>query len=74
MLGGHARPYRHLDHLELAPDAKWLGSTHTDRAAMARQRMKGMGVDVDAMSGDAIQQTAQDRARSFRDEAPTTTA
>jgi NAD(P)-dependent dehydrogenase (short-subunit alcohol dehydrogenase family) len=40
----------------------------------ARQRMKGMGIDVDAMSDDEIQQKAQDRARSFRDEAPTTAA
>ncbi len=40
----------------------------------ARQRMKGMGIDVDAMSDDEIQQKALDRARSFRDEAPTTAA
>ena len=40
----------------------------------ARQRMKGMGIDVDAMSDGEIQQKAQDRARSFRDEAPTTAA
>jgi len=40
----------------------------------ARQRMKGMGIDVDVMSDDEIQQKAQDRARSFRDEAPTTAA
>lgn len=40
----------------------------------ARQRMKGMGVDTDAMSDDEIQQKAQDRARTFRDEAPTTAA
>jgi NAD(P)-dependent dehydrogenase (short-subunit alcohol dehydrogenase family) len=40
----------------------------------ARQRMKGMGIDADAMSDDEIQQKAQDRARSFRDEAPTTAA
>ena len=40
----------------------------------ARQRMKGMDIDVDAMSDDEIQQKAQDRARTFRDEAPTTAA
>jgi NAD(P)-dependent dehydrogenase (short-subunit alcohol dehydrogenase family) len=40
----------------------------------ARQRMKGMGIDADAMSDDEIQQKAQDRARTFRDEAPTTAA
>ena len=39
-----------------------------------RQRMKGMGIDADAMSDDEIQQKAQDRARTFRDEAPTTAA
>jgi NAD(P)-dependent dehydrogenase (short-subunit alcohol dehydrogenase family) len=40
----------------------------------ARQRMKGMGVDVDAMSDEEIQQKALDRARSFHDDAPTTAA
>jgi NAD(P)-dependent dehydrogenase (short-subunit alcohol dehydrogenase family) len=40
----------------------------------ARQRMKGMGIDADALSDDEIQQKAQDRARTFRDEAPTTAA
>jgi len=40
----------------------------------ARQRLKLMGVAVETMSDDEIQQRAQDRARSFRDEAPTTAA
>ena len=40
----------------------------------ARQRLKGMGLDVDAMSDEEIQQKALDRARVFRDEAPTTAA
>ncbi|HLZ06464.1 MAG TPA: SDR family NAD(P)-dependent oxidoreductase [Bradyrhizobium sp.] len=40
----------------------------------ARQRLKGMGVPVETMSDDEIQQRALDRARSFRDEAPTTAA
>jgi len=40
----------------------------------ARQRLKGQGLDVDAMSDDDIQQKALDRARIFRDEAPTTAA
>jgi hypothetical protein len=40
----------------------------------ARQRFKGMGVEVDAMSDEDIQQRASDRARIFRDEAPTTAA
>src|SRR6516162_2786125 len=39
-----------------------------------RQRLKGMGVDVAAMSDEDVQQAAQDRARTFRDEAPTTGA
>src|SRR3954465_7598141 len=40
----------------------------------ARVRMKGMGIDTSAMSDDDIQKIAQDRARSFRDEAPMTAA
>jgi NAD(P)-dependent dehydrogenase (short-subunit alcohol dehydrogenase family) len=40
----------------------------------ARQRMKGMGIDVDAMSDEEIQQAALDRARTFHDDAPTTAA
>jgi NAD(P)-dependent dehydrogenase (short-subunit alcohol dehydrogenase family) len=39
-----------------------------------RQRLKGMGLEVDAMSDEDIQQRALDRARTFRDEAPTTAA
>jgi NAD(P)-dependent dehydrogenase (short-subunit alcohol dehydrogenase family) len=40
----------------------------------ARQRLKGMGLDVDTMSDEDIQQRALDRARTFREEAPTTAA
>jgi NAD(P)-dependent dehydrogenase (short-subunit alcohol dehydrogenase family) len=40
----------------------------------ARQRLKGMGVPVDTMSDEQVQQVALDRARAFRDEAPTTAA
>jgi hypothetical protein len=40
----------------------------------ARARLKGMGVAVDTMSDEQIQAIALDRARSFRDEAPTTAA
>ena len=39
-----------------------------------RQRLKGMGVDQAAMSDEQIQQIAAERARSFREEAPTTAA
>src|SRR6201993_3264822 len=35
---------------------------------------EGGGIDADAMSDDEIQQQAQERARTFRDEAPTTAA
>jgi len=38
----------------------------------ARQRLKGIGVDTGPMSDEQIQQIALDRARTFRDEAPTT--
>jgi NAD(P)-dependent dehydrogenase (short-subunit alcohol dehydrogenase family) len=40
----------------------------------ARQRLKGMGIDTAAMSDEDIQNIALDRARTFRDEAPTTAA
>src|SRR5580704_17132471 len=40
----------------------------------ARQRLNGMGVDTAVMSDEEIQQIALDRARTFRDEAPTTAA
>ena len=38
----------------------------------ARQRLKGMGIDTASMSDEDIQAIALDRARTFRDEAPTT--
>jgi len=47
--------------------------TPTD-LVQARHRLKGMGVPVDTMSDEQIQAVAQDRARAFRDEAPTTAA
>jgi NAD(P)-dependent dehydrogenase (short-subunit alcohol dehydrogenase family) len=40
----------------------------------ARQRLKGMGIDVEPMSDEQIQQIAHDRAQKFHDEAPTTAA
>jgi NAD(P)-dependent dehydrogenase (short-subunit alcohol dehydrogenase family) len=40
----------------------------------ARQRLNGMGIDTAVMSDEDIQKIAADRARSFRDEAPTTAA
>ena len=37
-----------------------------------RQRLSGMGIDTKPMSDEDIQKIALDRARTFRDEAPTT--
>ncbi len=37
-----------------------------------RQRLQGMGIDTAPMPDEEIQQIALDRARTFRDEAPTT--
>ena len=42
--------------------------------AVTRQRLKGMGIDTAPMSDEDIQQSAADRARTFRDEAPVTAA
>ena len=39
-----------------------------------RQRLKGMGIDTAAMSDEDVQKIAQDRARAFREDAPTTAA
>jgi hypothetical protein len=39
-----------------------------------RQRLKGMGIDTGPMSDEDIQKIAADRARTFREEAPTTAA
>src|SRR6201747_2254679 len=39
-----------------------------------RQRLQGLGIDTTPMSDEDIQNIARDRARSFRDEAPTTAA
>jgi hypothetical protein len=40
----------------------------------ARRRLDGMGIDTAPMSDEDIQKIALDRARTFRDEAPTTAA
>ena len=42
--------------------------------AVTRRRLKGMGIDTTPMSDEDIQQIALDRARTFREEAPTTAA
>jgi len=41
---------------------------------VTRQRLNGMGIDTAPMSDEDIQQSAADRARTFRDEAPMTAA
>ncbi len=58
---------------------KVLTGTDSDRLSpdeilQARRRMKGMGIETAAMPDEQIQQIAAERARSFRDEAPTTAA
>jgi NAD(P)-dependent dehydrogenase (short-subunit alcohol dehydrogenase family) len=58
---------------------KVLSGTDSDRLSpdeilQARRRMNGMGIDTAAMPDEQIQQIAAERARSFRDEAPTTAA
>jgi NAD(P)-dependent dehydrogenase (short-subunit alcohol dehydrogenase family) len=40
--------------------------------AQARARMQGMGIDVAAMTDEDVQAAAQERARRFLEEAPTT--
>ncbi len=40
----------------------------------ARVRLKAMGVDTEAMSDDDVQKISLDRARAFREDAPTTAA
>jgi NAD(P)-dependent dehydrogenase (short-subunit alcohol dehydrogenase family) len=45
-----------------------------DELRATRQRLKGVGIDTTSMSDEEIQKIALDRARSFRDEAPTSAA
>jgi hypothetical protein len=40
----------------------------------ARLRLQGMGIDTGPMPDEEIQKIAADRARTFREEAPTTAA
>jgi hypothetical protein len=69
----------HIGTSIVANSRKIIAGTESDQLSPneiqgARARMKGMGVDTSAMSDDDIQKIVQDRARSFRDEAPTTAA
>jgi NAD(P)-dependent dehydrogenase (short-subunit alcohol dehydrogenase family) len=45
-----------------------------DELRATRQRLKGVGIDTTSMSDEETQKIALDRARSFRDEAPTSAA
>jgi NAD(P)-dependent dehydrogenase (short-subunit alcohol dehydrogenase family) len=45
-----------------------------DEVGLARARLKLMGVETAGMSDEDIQQMIQERARAFREEAPTTAA
>ncbi len=75
MLGGDARPYRHLDRVQFAQGAERLRSSSTPNEIMqTRQRLNGMGIDTSALSDDQIQQIAIERAQKFHDDAPTTAA
>ena len=69
----------HIGTSIISNSRKVLSGTDSDQLGpneilQARQRMNGMGVDTAAMSDDDIQQIAAERARSFRDDAPTTAA
>jgi NAD(P)-dependent dehydrogenase (short-subunit alcohol dehydrogenase family) len=46
----------------------------TNELLSTRVRLKAMGVDTEAMSDDDVQKIALDRARAFREDAPTTAA
>ena len=69
----------HIGTSILSNSRKIISGTESDQLSpnevlSARQRLKGVGIDTAAMSDDDIQKIAQDRARSFRDEAPTSAA
>jgi len=69
----------HIGTSIISNSRKLQSGTDSDRLSeaeivLARQRMKGMGIDVAAMSDEDIQAAARDRARSFLEEAPTTAA
>ena len=76
MLGGHARPHRHLDRIQLPQDPRRhrVGRDGREEIAQARARIASMGMDVSGMSDEDIRKMAAERARRFREEAPTTAA
>jgi hypothetical protein len=69
----------HIGTSIISNSRKVLSGTESDQLGpdeilQVRQRLKGMGVDQAVMADEQIQEIAADRARSFRDEAPTTAA
>jgi NAD(P)-dependent dehydrogenase (short-subunit alcohol dehydrogenase family) len=69
----------HIGTSIISNSRKVLSDTESDQLGpdeilQVRQRLKGMGVDQAAMTDEQIQEIAAERARSFRDEAPTTAA
>ena len=69
----------HIGTSIMSNSRKVLSGTDSDRLGpndilQARRQMKAMGVDPAGMTDEQIQQIVADRARSFRDEAPTTAA
>jgi NAD(P)-dependent dehydrogenase (short-subunit alcohol dehydrogenase family) len=69
----------HIGTSIISNSRKVQGGTDSDRlsdneVALVRQRLNRTGVDTTAMSDEDIQALAAERARSFREEAPTTAA
>ena len=76
MFRGDAGAYRYLHCLQLPqdPERHRIRATRPNEVLSMRQRLKGMGIDTAPMSDEDIQNIATERARSFRDDAPTTAA
>jgi hypothetical protein len=74
MLRRDARPHRHLDRVQYASGAKWLRPTQSGRDRADAAAAEGDGTRYRHESDADIQQKAEDRARTFREEAPTTAA
>jgi NAD(P)-dependent dehydrogenase (short-subunit alcohol dehydrogenase family) len=69
----------HIGTSIMSNSRKVLGGTDSERLGpndilQARQQLKRMGIDEASMTDDQIQAVIAERARSFRDEAPTTAA
>ncbi|MGJ4944486.1 SDR family NAD(P)-dependent oxidoreductase [Bradyrhizobium sp. STM 3843] len=69
----------HIGTAIVSNSRKVQSGTDSDRLSetellQARQRMKGIGIDVDTMSDEDVQAAAAERARRFMEDAPTTAA